>query len=614
MLSTRIQESTTGEEYSVLVSIDDPTVRNALKQAGFGAAFPSPADWRDEWIYFLLLDRFNGASGSAPAHQWNGIVNTFQGGTYNGVRDRLDYLNHLGVGALWLSPVLRNCQYDPHSYHGYGIQNFLEAEPRFATTPANADAELRSLVDAAHARGIYVIFDIVLHHVGDVFEYEVNGIGSAEEPGRNAPYTVFWRDAAGVPNPQWTDAPKAAPSDAGVLPRQLFSNAFFGRHGRFLYPQDPGGDFDSLKGLVTDAQDAAGSFVVRDTLIRAYQYVIAKYDVDGFRIDTLLYISPEFARQFGNAMREYALSIGKKNFLTFGEVASSEEDIARFVGRNAVQPGDDIIGVDAALDFPLSYVLPGAAKGLAAPSDVAAMYQRRKAIEEPVVSSHGDASGYFVTFLDNHDRPQRFYFISPPDMHQYDDQVTLGLGCLFALQGIPCVYYGTEQGLHGSGNVPEAVREALWGKPGAFDESFPFYQALQALAAVRRHQPALRYGRQYFRPITGDGIHFGVSTTAPGVIAFSRLLATQEVVVVANASTTDGWSGEVIVDAHLNVPGAVFTIAYSNKPTPQQPGPVQSKAGGSVEIHEVDGRFTTGPASTLRVTLQPMEIQVLGQA
>src|SRR6476661_755500 len=139
--------------------------------------FPSPGDWRDQWIYQIVLDRFNNPQ-APPRFPWDSEVGVFQGGTFNGVRAQLDYLKDLGVGAIWLSPVLKNCQYNPSSYHGYGIQDFLSVDPRFASDPERAKAnpllaeqELRALVDAAHDRGIYVIFDIVLNHVGDVFAY-----------------------------------------------------------------------------------------------------------------------------------------------------------------------------------------------------------------------------------------------------------------------------------------------------------------------------------------------------------------------------------------------------------------------------------------------------------
>src|SRR5215813_721868 len=73
--------------------------------------FPSPPDWRDQWIYFLVVDRFNNPQTPPRFAPFDGLHGVFQGGTFNGVRERLDYLQHMGVGALWLSPVLKNCQY-----------------------------------------------------------------------------------------------------------------------------------------------------------------------------------------------------------------------------------------------------------------------------------------------------------------------------------------------------------------------------------------------------------------------------------------------------------------------------------------------------------------------
>jgi len=614
-----------------------PDVRAAFAQArlphsrrvtvGEGTAeiptpFPSPADWRDHWIYFLLVDRFNHPSAPPHSSPFDGPHGTFQGGTFDGVRKQLDYLRQLGAGALWLSPVLKNCQYNPFTYHGYGIQDFLQVEPRLASDPQAAKAnpqlaeeELRALVDAAHARGMYVIFDIVLNHTGDVFEYAFDdGSRGAEAGWRDRAYTIHWRDEDGHGRPDWTLPPDSPPPDAAVWPAELQRNEFFRRQGR---GDESGGDFASLKEMVTDAQ--APDYPVRSVLIRAHQYLIAKYDVDGFRIDTLKFIEPEFARVFGNAMREYALSIGKKNFFTFGEVYDNEEQIARFIGRQAAEEGD-LTGVDAALDFPLFFKLPTMAKGQLAPAEVIRMFEHRKQVQRGIISSHGEASRYFVTFLDNHDQRQRFYFSSPDAPARFEDQLTLGVGCLFALQGIPCLYYGAEQGLHGFGDQDTAVREALWGKPDAFNRQQPLYATLERLAAIRREQPALRYGRQYFRPISGNGIQFGASNFTAGVLAFSRVLNDQEVLVVANTDTQAGWTGEVIVDRALNPLDSTYEVLFTNKALSQSgehggaaPGAVPEKSAGQVEIHEVNGAVTQGPARALRVTLEKMEIQMLRQ-
>jgi len=595
------------------------TVSIGTQTATIPIPFPSPEDWRDQWIYFLLVDRFNNPEAPPKFSPFDGQHGVFQGGTFNGVREQLDYLKRLGVGAIWLSPVNKNCQFSPFTFHGYGFQDFLEIEPRFASAPERAEAELQALIDAAHACGIYVIFDIVLNHAGDVFEYVFDGGGrSAEADFNNNPYTINWRDVDGHGRPDWTEAPASPPRDAAVWPTELRQNELFRRKGR---GGELGGDFSSLKELVTDVvvfnEISGRHYPVRDTLIRAFQYLIARFDVDGFRIDTLKYIEPDFARTFGNAIREFALGIGKKNFFTFGEVFDNEEQIARFIGRNTAEESDQL-GVDAALDFPLFFVLPSVAKGMAAPSAVVGTFEHRKQVQRSILSSHGETSRFFVTFLDNHDMRNRFYFSPPDDPHRFDDQLLLGVASLFALQGIPCLYYGTEQGLHGAGNSDAAVREALWGKADAFGRSAPIYAAIAALAAVRAGQPALRYGRQYFRPLSGDGVNFGVSPFSPGVLAWSRILNDKEVLIVANISTTNGFSGEVIVDLALNPTGAPYEIFYTNKAFRgsnrggAKPSVVLAKAGSSANIHEINGTISTGPARTVFVTLEPMEIQIMG--
>jgi glycosidase len=186
----------------------------------------------------------------------------------------------------------------------------------------------------------------------------------------------------------------------------------------------------------------------------------------------------------------------------------------------------------------------------------------------------------------------------------------MGVACLYSLPGVPCLYYGTEQGLHGGdGENDPSVREALWGIDPNFPQNSLFYSQIQKIVAVRNSEPALRYGRFYFRPLSGDNINFGVSPFPGGVLAWSRILNDQEVLIVANAKTAQSQSVDVILEIKLSKPGDNLRVLYSNKSAPTAPAPVQTLS--HVTVAEVDGTLGTGPVNTVRVTLQPMEAQIL---
>jgi hypothetical protein len=88
-----------------------------------------------------------------------------------------------------------------------------------------------------------------------------------------------------------------------------------------------------------------------------------------------------------------------------------------------------------------------------------------------------------------------------------------------------------------------------------FNSSHPLYQSIAKIAAIRRQEPALRYGRQYFREISGNGSDFGHPIDGNCTLAYSRILDTTEVLVALNlhAAPRDDF---ITVDANLNVAGA----------------------------------------------------------
>jgi hypothetical protein len=147
----------------------------------------------------------------------------------------------------------------------------------------------------------------------------------------------------------------------------------------------------------------------------------------------------------------------------------------------------------------------------------------------------------------------------------------------------------------------------LWGKPNAFDRDHPIYRRIRSFACVRATEPALRYGRQYFRQVSGDNHGFGFSALTGGIVAFSRILAYREVVVVANTNTTAQWTGWVLVDARINDDDTPFEIVYSNLGTTGAGTPFS----GGARFYERDGSAHDGWARRLFVQLKPMEIQML---
>jgi glycosidase len=573
----------------------------------------SPGDWRDEVLYFLLVDRFSdGHEAARPlldradlardrpnapdgqAWRWDRWAQSggerFQGGTISGVESKLDYLAGLGVSAIWLSPVFKQRGHID-SYHGYGLQNFLDVDPRFGTR-----AELVSLVDAAHARGIRVILDVIFNHSGHNWNYP----GDQESPAFR-PFPGFYdfggfRDRNGA---ALAGAP--AESEAGVWPSELQAAQNYTRAGKGdlgagnlddAHAEHKRTDFETLRDFALDTPG------VLERLVRCFQYWIALTDCDGFRIDTLKHVSFEEGRNFCGAIKEFAANLGKSNFFLVGEVAGGDFAQDRYL---------DVLGqnLDAALDIGgMRLTINGVAKGLQPGSDYFAGFDPGNA----EMGSHRNLGSRHVSIVDDHDHVfgQKIRFSSEAAS---EAQIVAATALQLFTLGIPCIYYGSEQALAG----PEAserkflpgwkgndryLREAMFGPrhprsagraglppaapdpslPGfgafgtagahCFDTAFSTYRALAALTAVRSAFPALRKGRQYLRPVSIFDGPF-VLRGAGEIVAWSRILSDEEVVVVVNAHGESARGGDVIVDASLNPGGASFSVVANTAQTIQ---------------------------------------------
>ncbi|KAI0460558.1 glycoside hydrolase superfamily [Xylaria acuta] len=113
--------------------------------------------WKSRNIYFALTDRVARSSDDTGGDACSNLGN-YCGGTFKGLESKLDYISGMGFDAIWITPVVTNSD---GGYHGYWAQDLYGINPNYGT----AD-DLKSLVNAAHEKGIYVMVDVVANHMG----------------------------------------------------------------------------------------------------------------------------------------------------------------------------------------------------------------------------------------------------------------------------------------------------------------------------------------------------------------------------------------------------------------------------------------------------------------
>ena len=534
--------------------------------------FSIEREWREEFIYFLMVDRFQDdtprptATGSSRS---SGIQtpNTFSGGNIKGITRNLGYIASLGCTAIWLSPVFEN---NLDAYHGYDIDNYLRIDPHFGTRD-----DLVALVEAAHSfekNGkpfpIRVILDVVINHSGDNWFYQ-GGFRYFYFNDLTFPFGGFRR----------ADRP---------VPIELRNEAWYHRRGEIRdfdrAPENQHGDIVGLKDYAND-DDAIGSEVI-NALIKVHAYWIREADVDGFRVDAVKHMGEVASARFCSNIREYAYSLGKRGFFLFGEIASPSDDLYnRYIGQNTSREdgGNTVFfGLNSVLDFRLAEGVFGdrnnaplrdVLKGFTGPET---LFNRLEAQRNRALN-RGEIGRYLVTFVDNHDS-----FWQPTGRFARgatDRQIIAAMGFLLCSLGTACIYYGTEQGFAGQGGDNE-MREAMFDRStngkSLLNQQCTIYTEIAKIADVMRGHEPLRFGRMYYRQIAEDGKPFGFPSGSTYTLAFSRLLYPQEVLVAYNVAK-ETRHDSVIVDATLHPQPSQMTFLYGNSGTV----PVQTAPSGA---------------------------------
>lgn len=585
--------------------------------------YPSPVAWEDHVLYFLMLDRFsnnkeNGYlnneglivktgstppfseadSGNNPNHEFHG--HGWQGGTLKGLESKIGYLKRLGVTAIWISPIFKQFKAF-ETYHGYGIQNFMEIDENFGTKE-----DLISLVNTAHNNGIYMILDIIFNHCGDVFGYIKDRVHHPKWDGDE--YNIKgYRDLQGNANIPFgpissQDHPNIY-NDIGVYPIELQKESSFTKKGNIsnwnYRPEYIEGDFCGLKDINLGDFDSIDDYTptkALQILCEVYKYWIALSDIDGFRIDTVKHMSKGAVRYFSQVIKEFTESIGKNNFYLIGEITG---------GREYAVNTMELTGLNAALginDIPQK--IEHVSKGNINPIEYFELFRNSELINK---NSHSWLKNKVVTVLDDHDQVSKGKAKARFCTDKLGKSMIIPVLGLNALTlGIPCIYYGTEQGFDGhyydskvEGNDRFLRENMFGGNFGSFStkdrhffiENEIIYKELAKILQVRKDKIQLRRGRQYLREVSGDGYNFSlpykIGDKLNYIIPWSRISNNIEIIVAINTDPGSHHKTWVTVDNFgLHKTGESFKIIYStDKSQIGKTYTITDKNGKSIELN-----------------------------
>lgn len=298
--------------------------------------FPSRTDFRDEQIYFVITTRFYDGDPSNNTQCWDG-QNYNDGdpawrGDFKGLIERLDYIKALGFTAVWITPVVENTS--GYDYHGYHASDFSKVDKRYESE----DVDFQTLIDAAHARGMKIILDIVLNHTGNFGERNLCPLftrdWSADQSDVDACLIPLTKSQGGLLPDNYRDLNggsqyaarlskmKNTPDENGVKQNNDVHN-YWHHYASFNW-DEPSRWWGQIAGDCVDLNTENPA--VYNYLIRCYTAFIAM-GVDGFRIDTgghipRLTFNMVFIPAFMQAAEQYKHKRGGTPFYMFTEVCA----------------------------------------------------------------------------------------------------------------------------------------------------------------------------------------------------------------------------------------------------------------------------------------------------
>jgi alpha-amylase len=333
--------------------------------------------WKQAVFYEVFVRSFNDSNG-------DGI------GDFNGITQKLDYLQNLGVTALWLMPI-----HPSPSYHGYDVINYFNVNPDYGSLE-----DFKHLLAEAHRRGIHVIIDLVLNHTSNQNPLFIDANNNPQSPYRN---WYLWSD---------TD-----PETSGLNGPAWHAGKFGYYYGIFS---------DSMPDLNYTNPD------VTAFLEKVVHFWLTNVDADGFRLDAVKYLIEE-GQKLENTHSTHlwlqdfysSYKAEKKDAYTVGEVYGAGAFLAKTYTGNQL---------DQVFNFEMASGFVNSAAG-----------EANSGVNSAITFMLQDMpDGQFATFLTNHDQ-NRVMSVLNGNVNK----AKIAAAILLTAPGTPFIYYGEEIGMQG---------------------------------------------------------------------------------------------------------------------------------------------------------------------
>ena len=355
--------------------------------------------WNDTVFYQVFVRSFYDSDG-------DGV------GDINGLIEKLDYLNDgdpttdddLGVTGIWLMPINES-----PSYHGYDVVDYFTVDQEYGT-----NEDFQRLMEAAHARGIRVIIDLVINHTG-----------------RDHPWFQEARGARDAEKRDWYVWADADPGYKGPEGQKVWHCIPNGCYYGVFWDGMPDLNFENPE--------------VTDAIYDITRFWLEEMGVDGFRLDAVKHLIEngplqEFTGATYAWFEDYYAFYKSVNpdAFTVGEAWGPTRQVVRFTGDK----------VDVAFEFDLAQAILSSVRS----RDISGRSQIQK-IQSDVVRDY--PPGQYATFLANHDQDRAF-----SQLDEDVEKAMLAATWQLTSPGVPFIYYGEEIGMTGvrTGNTDEPRR------------------------------------------------------------------------------------------------------------------------------------------------------------